>query len=86
MIGFRKKSDQSRANRILITLISISFILQTLSFVSLIGDSLLILKYGLIVTLPGGLAAQEMAADIQSFVKIFSVIANMSGNVIVSCS
>lgn len=84
----RGKSLQSigRGQLIFLGLIISPFILTVLYTLALIIITLDILKYGVIVSLPGGIAAQEMAADSLALPNVMDQISAWVGSIVVSPS
>jgi len=83
-IGMRillQKENYSRARKALIGLLLAGFVFTLLYICEVIIGSLVILKFGLVVSLPGGLAAQEMAANSQSALMSSLVLQSLCGDV-----
>lgn len=73
-----------RGQLVFFGLIITPFILTVLYTLALIIVTLNILKYGVIVSLPGGIAAQEMAADSQTLPNVMNEISSWFSTIIVS--
>ncbi|KAE9404517.1 hypothetical protein BT96DRAFT_935654 [Gymnopus androsaceus JB14] len=69
---FRRKDTTGWAGQLLIGLLGTAFVIVTLNT----------LAYGIIVSLPGGLPAQEDAADSQPLLNVWGVIEIWTGNLI----
>lgn len=83
LISTRQKENYSRARKALIGLLLAGFVFTLLYICEVIIGSLVILKFGLVVSLPGGLAAQEMAANSQSALMSSLVLQSLCGDVMV---
>ncbi|KAJ3728458.1 hypothetical protein C8R42DRAFT_749220 [Lentinula raphanica] len=74
------KKPQTWANQVLIGLVLTTFITTCLFFISDIIETLVLLKFGLIVTLPGGIATQENSASLQILYGEWATIESVADN------
>lgn len=80
-VHFRKKQNTGKAHKTMILLLSMGCGFGVLYICTLIVESLVLDKYFLVVSLPGGLKAQAISADSRSF--IVSIVEVFSGNIMV---
>ncbi|KAE9403824.1 hypothetical protein BT96DRAFT_451425 [Gymnopus androsaceus JB14] len=75
-----QKENNGWAHKVLIALLLAGFAMIALVTCSNIAGNLLLVKFGLVMSLPGGLLAQETAANLKAL--LTSILNNWSGNFI----
>ncbi|KAE9389288.1 hypothetical protein BT96DRAFT_1025117 [Gymnopus androsaceus JB14] len=75
-----QKESIGQAHKALVVLLLAGFVMRVFNTCAAIGFNLLLVKFGFMVSLSGGLIAQEMAANVKSIV--MDALENWIGNII----
>ncbi|KAF9072047.1 hypothetical protein BDP27DRAFT_1320988 [Rhodocollybia butyracea] len=79
-----KNTAATVAKKALICVLLGTFVLMLLRLVCYMAPGLKLVKYGLVVTLPGGIMEQIVVADTQSQVTVYVFISTWSTNIIIA--
>ncbi|KAE9396433.1 hypothetical protein BT96DRAFT_977462 [Gymnopus androsaceus JB14] len=74
----RQKENNRRAHKSMIALLLTGFAMTVLVTCAEIASNLLLVKFGFVVALPGGLMAQELASSLK--IVVTNILANWSGS------
>lgn len=83
IIHSRQKRDTGRAHKVMISLLLMGCGLVVLQTCTYIIECLVLDKYGLVTSLPGGLVAQEISANSQSATTVSFVLKDIVANMMV---
>lgn len=78
----RQKENNGQAHKVYIALLLMGFMMVALCTCSYIAATLVLVKFGLAVSLPGGLMAQVVASNLKSI--IIDIIESWSGDFLVN--
>ncbi|KAF9059034.1 hypothetical protein BDP27DRAFT_1371906 [Rhodocollybia butyracea] len=81
-IYFKTQGNARNAKKALICVLFGKFVLMLILFMSYAAATCMLVKYGLVVTLPGGILEQIEAANLQPHLKVYQNICGWLGNVI----